>query len=120
MIQEYYVISRAVGANQTAFTGLQPLIPDSTDNDGNPIYNQAIIEDANHTTQDDYVIPLVSGVRAFLNNIVPDGITTSEVAAAVQTAPVFQNIDTNVTALRTNRLLGIRPQGPSSGGDFSV
>ena len=28
------VISRATGANQTAFTGLQPLIPDTTT--GNP------------------------------------------------------------------------------------
>ena len=67
-----------------------------------------------------YVIATTGGVRDFVNQAVQDGITTSEVINAVQSAPVFTTLDTNVRAMRTNRLLGIRPQGINSGGDFTV
>ena len=114
------VLSRPTGTPQRALTGLTVNNPDRVDASGDPIYNTAVVEDDNHTTDATYIIPLTSGIRDFIVNVVPEGITSSEVAAAVQGATVFTSIDTNVRALRTNRLLGIRPQTPSSGGDFSV
>ena len=46
------------------------------------IYNQGIVEDGNHTTQGMILIALeTGGIRDFIVNTVPDGITTSEVAS---------------------------------------
>ena len=66
-----------------------------------------------------YLIASTGGNVDFINQNVADGITTAEVLAAVEDAAVFQNISSDVASTRTNRLLGIRPQTPTSGGDFT-
>ena len=66
-----------------------------------------------------YLIASTGGNVDFINQNVADGITTAEVLAAVEDAAVFQNISSDVASMRTNRLLGIRPQTPTSGGDFT-
>ena len=70
-------------------------------------------------SQDTYVIRRQGGIVDFINQVVPSGITTFEVINAVQSAQIFQDIGSDLNSMRTNRLLGIRPQTPTSGGDFT-
>ena len=107
-------ISRPAAAAQHDVTGLTAT--------GTVTSGAAVSLNAASDTADPfrYVIATTSGVRDFVNQVVAQGITTSEVISAVEAAPIFGTLDTNVRAMRTNRLLGIRPQGINSGGDFTV
>ena len=101
-------LARPAGIGQRQVVGLATTATGTTLN--------AADDAASPTT---YLIATTGGNVDFINQNVADGITTAEVLAAVEDAAVFRNISSDVASMRTNRLLGIRPQTPTSGNDFT-
>ena len=107
--QNVISLSRPAGVAQRRVTGIQ-----------SPTLGNSIEAASDTAQQDTFVIALTGTNVDFINTPVQAGITVPEVIAGVQASPIFTDIERDVTAMRTNRLLGIRPQGINSGGDFSV
>ena len=61
-----------------------------------------------------------TGARDYFVQLVPDGVSVPEIVAAVNSTQAVVNLTADVQAMRTNRLLGIRPQNTTSGGDFTI
>ena len=61
-----------------------------------------------------------NSARDYFVQLVPEGVSVPEIVAAVNSTQAVVNLTTDVQAMRTNRLLGIRPQNTTSGGDFTI
>ena len=107
--QNVISLSRPTGVAQRRITGLVSPTLGTT------------IEAASDTAQQDSFLIALTGTNVdFINTPVQQGVTTPEIISAVQASPIFTDLERDVRAMRTNRLLGIRPQGINTGGDFTV
>ena len=61
-----------------------------------------------------------TGARDYFVQLVPSGVSVPEIVAAVNRTQSVINLQADVQAMRTNRLLGIRPQNTTSGNDFTI